>query len=478
MDDLTLSTAPSISIPVSKPTNPSLFHKWRNYMEGVPSPDSYINFGFYYLIGCALQRRVWTGAFHEPIFGNQFVIFVGKPGLGKGRVTDPINEILRYHKFKPKLPTAINEEEFEKQHAAKVANGAEIFNKAMAAQGRPDLMTDNTRKSGDRELPLLLPMAADATTYEALVKAISKSLRRKDVPKSEMVPSGIYTHSSICFCLDELSSIFRKHTEDTVNFLLQAYNCKDYEYDTKTQGRDNIKKCCVSILAGTQPDFIANAFKSNMIGTGLLSRFWFIYESSPRANKLLYSPPLTEQQKLDYIAILAWVKQLADIYGYAPLTDEARVYLEEKYLEVNSGKRISPNAKLDEYYARINLHWLKLAMAVHFSYSLDMEINLYDCQTAVAMLEGAEKKMHYALTFDKANPLAKVSGKVLAMLERKGPMTFLEIHFEFWDDCKEMELKEILSALLSFGNIAMKTDSKKETEYVFIAKEKKEEPKD
>lgn len=434
--------------------------KWRNYTRDLPSPDSFIDFGFYYLIGCCLQRRVWTGASHEPIFPNQMQMLVADPGIGKGRVTDVISDVLHYHYLPLRNTHAVEREELDKKGELKdrqMAEGTELYNKQVIAEGRPDMVimsedNANKKESPTIDRPLLFPIAADATSYQALIKAIAKAKRRKDVAISPLCKNGIYTHSSICFILDELSSLLRKQTEDTVNFLVQAYGCKDYKYETIGRGIDIIQKCCVSLIAGTTPDFVNRVFKADLVGQGWASRSWFIFEFKNRFVRPIPSE-LDEEQKTDYTNILARAKELSTLYGYCKLSPEAEKFYKDYITDFTLNPRSNYNHKLKDYYARLGLHILKLAMAIHFADSNEMELPKGAIIKAIDMLDSVHDRMHFALSADKGNPLAKVSDEVLKHLRKSGSQTFTELHFAFWDDLKESELRELLNAQVSFGNI-------------------------
>src|SRR5437667_9649237 len=113
------------------------YERWKSYMSGFSSPDNYIDWGWYYLIAASLQRRVWCGPLHSPLYSNNYTILVGEPGIGKGLVIKQVSEFLRFHKIenpkingtnqgKPeeKAKEILEQEEFkrvEKQHESDIA---------------------------------------------------------------------------------------------------------------------------------------------------------------------------------------------------------------------------------------------------------------------------------------------------------------------------------------------------------------------
>src|ERR1051326_3502523 len=328
---------------------------WKEFMKDISSPDSFIEFGFYYLILASLQRRVWCGPKEFPIFPNDYIIFVGDSGVGKGLVVKHVANILKHHKLKRQ-----NREPEKEDAPAPVTD--EDINLIQSMQNEAQEILNNTKSPLQQksifEAPLLFPVAADAITYEQLVHRMSKSTRgitykvfdstlQKDVQK-------IYTHCSMCFCLEEASSLFRKKSDDTVNFLLNAWDSGDYVYETKTQGIDRIKKCCLSLLAGTTPTFMKRVFNDELLAEGISSRTIFIYEYANRFNRLRL-PEYSIDQLNGYKVILAHIKKLSELYGQVKFSKEADELM-DKYLYEDITRRVNHNLKLLPYYAKKNMH--------------------------------------------------------------------------------------------------------------------------
>lgn len=424
------------------------FERWKAYMSWCISPESYIDWGYYYLISAALQRRVWFGASHRPVYPNIYVFLVGEAGLGKGLVLNPVGEILRHHKLPDPSSAAKQMEqhattEAEKQTVAFIAD-----NDYKEAQARHDEFDGSSSKK-TYEKPLLIPVAPDTTTYEALVTAMAKSLRRINYKEYNDALGkhvmGIYVHSSMCFCLEEISSLFRKHTEDVVNFLVKVYDCNDYEKDTKTSGKDRIRRPCLNFLGGTTPDFMQEIFSDELFNQGLSSRSFFVFESKNRKTAFRI-PELTEEQRKHREGIIKHVELLTRLYGQVTATDETWEFLEEWWRKEQT-ERSNKSLRLNAYYARKNIHLPKIAMAMHFSESTEMEIPLSTFQKAIDFLAAEEKKMHLALGLDQSNPLAGLSRKVEKYLATFGRKTQKELMAEFWENLPSPQ-KESMETVL------------------------------
>jgi hypothetical protein len=424
----------------------SNFEKWQTYMSWCVSPDNYIDFGFYNLITSALQRRVYGGPKHSPLYPNTYSILVGEPGVGKGLVIREVTKIIKHHKLKDPREKKKNIEE-PISESDKLAS--EILQKEefKDAQEKEDIFA---KKHKWYEKPLLIPVAADATTYEALVLEMARSKRLLNYPDvdAEGKPKlGIYTHSSLSFCLEEMSSLFRKRMEDLIHFLIQAYDCGDYNYETIKRGKDRVRNCCLNILGGTTPGFMQNMFNDAIISEGFASRTFFIFATKNRKT-CLRIPDLTAEQISYREDIIKHVEKLTTLYGNVQYTDEAWTFLEDWW---NKSQHERPNisARLNPYYARKNIHVQKIAMALHFSEHTSMEIGVDTFQKALEILGCEEKKMHYCLGLDNTNPLAHCSRKIDSFVSRNGSaFSFQDLLAEFWSSLPSKEPKEDLNTIM------------------------------
>lgn len=384
------------------------YEKWRFYTQNFTSPDSWIDFGWYFLIGACLQRRVWLYDAEMPLYPNQYMCMVGPPGLGKGLVLGPIATILRHHKY-------------EKGQLIKTSIG--------------------------QEYPPLYAMGADSITFEELMANVGDSARRIPTPENL-----VYMHCSYTFVLEELSSLFKHKTSDVIKFLQNAYDCKDYEYRTKTSGRDILRRLCFSFLAGTQIDFLKEAGESKLFGQGFASRTLFLFETEERFSRFHISE-FTDEQKQAYVDILAWVKQLSTIYGPITYSKDTYKFLETWYEDefVPARKRASP--RMLDYMARKKVIMLKLATAIHFSENLTREIPCEAMVRAIKMLDQQEPKMAAGLNMSGRNELHLHSRKILNFVRSRGTVFEREIICEFMADLTVDEIGMCLKELEVVGNV-------------------------
>jgi hypothetical protein len=438
------------------------FERWRHYMEWCNSPDNFIDFGFYYMVTAALQRRVFCGPAHRPLFPNIYGILTAEPGVGKGDVIKQVAIYLKHHVMTDPRQKPVVEKPPANSEDAVAQVAAEII--AKGEYDRHAAQEEKLNEGKDVKLlekPLAIPVASDAVTYEALITAMARSLRKIDYVKLDETTGKkkveFVTHSSLCFCLEEISSLFRKKTDDVVHFLLQAYDCGDYNYETIRRGKDRIRNCCLNFFGGTTPGFMQTVFNDQLLTEGFASRTFFIFASQNRKSSL-YVPELSASQQVAKQSLLDHLGKLIKLYGHVQFSPESWEFLENWWQKAQQ-ERPNTNIKLNPYYARKNMHVQKIAMAMHFGESTDMMIELPVFERALKFLADEERKMHYCLGLDSANPLAKLKEKIQSFIKRGGEHTYKALLAEFWTACPrkpDEDIKEVLEHLLITGKISQK----------------------
>jgi len=415
------------------------------------------------MISAALRRCVWCGPSHSPLYPNLYIILTGEPAMGKGLVIKEVAKILRHHKMpdprektnQKQLSNGVAVESMsdeQRQLIRTVQDSNETLQKQdfEAANKEEEDYEKKTKDSRFFEKPLLLPVAADATTYEALVKSMARSYRRRmitryDEKTQKDVPDS-YGHSSLCFCLEEISSLFRKRTEDLVHFLIQAYDCGDYTYDTKTQGKDRVRKCCLNFFGGTTPGFMQSCFNDQLISEGFSSRTHFIFASQNR-DRPFWIPALTKEQEQYWLELVQHVLKLSNLYGAVSFSKDANDLLED-WWKSNKEGRPNTSIKLNPYYGRKKVHVLKMAMGIHFGESYDMTIQKVSVERALNVLAEEEKKMHLCLGFDSGNLLTKPADIICKSIHQNGErFTFRDILAEHWNILPGKNKDEIQTSL-------------------------------
>lgn len=391
------------------------FDRWCSFTRDIESPDTFIRWGFIHLVGAALQRRVWyypdedtmlPGSFS--LFTNMFTALVGPPSTGKGRVIKQC--------------------------------GAAIKSPLMMRQGEQG------------KLRPLINSSPDKITCERLIESIAEGgtdfieyFIEKD-GKKEKRTAG---QSSCDFLIEELEVLFSKNASDMVNVLNQCYDAGDLNYETRHQGKMHVKNVCVNMLCGTTPEAIRSLLTEKVIKTGFTSRVIAVYAPGPRFYKVF--PGITEAQRKDFIELVLHLKHLATkVAGEIKLSPEADAYHKEIY---ESGRMMKerPNTdpKLDYYYGRKRVHWLKLAAILHFSERYDTNlISLASMQEAYQTLNATEVNMHEAFRSSGRNELHEVGQAIIRFIREKGEVRYKALWFKFSNEVTKEELDNTLGMLI------------------------------
>ena len=440
-------------------SNTTNLQRWNFYLSDFCSPQKFIDWGFLSLITIALQRRVFLGSERKHLASNMYNILCGPPGVGKGMVLGEVASVLNH----PKL----------QKSAAATQQKQEVIDSL-----DPSDANKLSKKISESAMNNMhIPVAANATTFEALARAFGKSTRMYRVTDPETKIVRPVQHSSICFLLEELGSLFRKHTDDIHTLLCETYDCKErYVYDTKHQGMDDIRRPCSNILAGTTPDFLKRVFASSILTEGFASRAVFVVAMANRFRR--YETPIfTKEQIEEHELIVDHVKKLTQINGLCQFTPDALAFNKHWFEKEYATKLPNAHPKLQPYYARINITHAKVAMAIHFSDSTDMEIGIDDCEKALKFLQDTEVSMHLALNIENKNPLSEVTDGIYKYICGHGTTTEKQLRTIFYDACPNPseDVPKILNYLMETDRIAK--DPIKPNHYIAIYVETKEKEK-
>jgi len=429
----------------------------------------FIDMAFYSMIAAALQRKVWMQNTEFPLFCNMYIFLVGPAGTGKGLTLKPVTDIIKFHKLFDKKSREI-QSEIDKLGTVTKENEKRLM---ILKQYQDDLEKEKNKKGEKYGEPLLIPITADATTYEKLTYNHSRAVSMIKTPEPcAFAPNTVYIHSSLTAILPEISSLFQKNSEKIVEYLLAAFDCaEDYTYETIKRGTDRIRRGYLNILGGTTVSFLQESFREKLLRDGFSSRSIFVYEAKSRFEKWEIDP-YTEEQLQAKQRVIDHIYILAGLFGQIEFEPNAALYLKNQIEIIWQKERLNPSPILDDYYARKDIHVKKLAAAIHFSKTpVDMYITEQDAREAVALLEKLEINMDKALSFEGKNTLSSVQKNIVKYLFKVREARLGEIWVSFEKDVTLEQLKTMLSELEEMRIIASFT---REGETITIYKSIKE----
>ena len=404
----------------------SLYEDWCLYTKDVQSPQPFVDAAFYFMIGAALQRRVWFGDldFHA-VFPNQYIAFIGPASAGKSLITSPMKELLE-------LPADVKSPEDDL--------AAELLGEEA-----------ETNRKGARQ-PLIY-IAPNSTTFEQFTQETSRVAylhRYLDAQGRRKA----YHHSSLVFILDELTSIFKKNAEQLSDFLLEAYNGgRKYVRKLKHSDTDFCTNMCISLLGNTTLGKFQSLQNQDILSDGFMARTIIVYGVEKRFH--LYSiPPLSEEQKAAKARLQSYIRQLTSLYGPVVLNDEAREYITYHFEQNPRLIQTNKHPMLDEYYGRKNLHHQKILFAVHFARTMDMIITREDAEAATAHLARLEKDMHIPFVGMGRNESAKLTEDISRFIKTSVKTTKKSLFVRFYQSLKTPdELNRVLDDLITMDRV-------------------------
>lgn len=380
--------------------------KWLLRVKWLPSPAIIKEWFWYFTCGAALERRVWSTMNIKQLFPNLFLFIVCPPGVGKTVIGVEALKLLK------SLTVIDNSKEkfgFEPKKTCRYA------------------------------------VCPDASTFEAMLIWLEKNAKKKFVLPTKGVT---YKHTSAAILLpNELGSMLKDGADDIATFLLQAYDCGDYDRITKHQGDDILRDLCISICGSCQPNWIKDMMNKGLLGKGFFSRTLMLY--SNETSKKYADPIIEPEQENAERELRAFIVKLSNLYGKVDFTPDAWEayndwFNKEKYLI-----RTNHSAVLDEYYNRKDMHFRKLVLVKHFSESASMTITLDPVIQAERLLNELETQMHRVLNVNVLNPEAILADELKDFVRTLKRATLKDILARFHSQHTLMSIKSSLDFLVS-----------------------------
>ena len=357
---------------------------FENYMENSETPNLFKTWTAISVICSCLGRKCWH-TWDMKIYPNMYIVLVAPSGVRKGTVMYPARTIVDY--------------------------------------------------SG-------VPIAADATTREALIRALNKS-------GTEIILEGgtkAYKHSSLTIFSSELTVFLGQNNWLLISDLNDWYDCKDdWIYDTKNSGTDNITGVWVNLLGATTPEFLNTALPNDAIGGGLTARIIFVF--ADKKSKIVPAPFITPKMIEIMKKLIHDIDVIKDLQGKFTISSQFFELHTAWYLNGEANPPFTDNT-LEKYCQRRSLHVRKIAMAHSIARSNEMILRAEDFKYAENLLLTTEKYMPFAFSGRGRHPGAWVIDQIQRMMDAKGAITFNALVEAFLMDATVDELKDYVKKLV------------------------------
>lgn len=356
--------------------------------EATESPTVYHFWSACAIIGASLKRNVWLPRGTWKIYPNLYVVLVGRPGIGKGAALNPAISIMK---------------------EAKTAN-----------------------------------IMSDRITIEYVLETMSKGWAHLAVQNGVVVAGT----ESPCIIFSPEFSVFVSASEATLPILTDLWDSReeDFDYGTRHKGSWTIKKPCLSMIAGSSPEWLVQAMPPGAVGGGFTRRVNFVY--AKENNSRIPWPEIRAPFRQELVRDLQRISRLR---GEFKFTSGARPLFEKYY------STCQPTEFEDEataaYVTTKWVHALKLSMCLSASEGDSMLIEARHFQEACAHTEQCAGDMKFVFRAVGDSDMAVVSDKVLRFIEIRGFSTKKEILSKNWRHVSTQDLDVILATLTAAGEI-------------------------
>lgn len=290
-----------------------------------------------------------------------------------------------------------------------------------------------------------LRMAAEATTREALIKAL------KDCNDNTVIKDVVHIHSSLTIFSQELTVFLGYNNQQLMADLCDWFDCRDlWVYRTKNMGTDEIHGVWVNLIGATTPDLLASTLPQDAIGGGLTARMIMIYET--QKGKIVPLPRVTEEE-LTLAELLQSDLEKINLMGgeFQPTEDFINYWVEWYVYQSHNPPFDHP--KFGGYLERRGMHVLKLSMICSASESNDMLITEKHLKRAIGLLELVENKMIRVFDGVGASPVSAILTSVLHYIATVKVCKLTDLMSRFYQDVDKRGMIAMLDTLATAGSI-------------------------
>lgn len=291
-----------------------------------------------------------------------------------------------------------------------------------------------------------LPLAAEATTREALIRSLFNSQATVVEPET----GESYTHSSLTIFSGELTVFLGYQNQQLMSDLSDWFDCrKKWTYNTKTQGSDDVRGVWVNMLGATTPELIRSTLPMDAIGGGLTSRIIFVNED--QKGRIEPAPFLSKEQLDIRRKLLYDLEQIHLLKGSFKVDNEFLERWCEWYKDQDENPPFSDKF-FDGYLSRRANHVMKLSMVISAARRNSMEIYLQDFEDALTTLQQTEVKMTQTFQGVGKSPASDLLSSIMVTIGNEGKISRAELLRQHYRDVgSDVNLDQIIQTLESLG---------------------------
>jgi Protein of unknown function (DUF3987) len=317
-------------VPLTSSASYDWIEDFLDYTAAIPSPRIFRLWSAIAAIGGALERRVWVVSAGQPTYPNLYVLLVGHPGSGKTQAIKHTNNLWY----------------------------------------------------SCRNLHIAPHDITKARLIDRLAKASRKMLLKGGT---------LYEYNCLLIAADEFGVLLPSHDTEFLSTLNRIFdNPSQHGHERRMLGDKQIDiiNPQITILAGTQPSYLANLLPEEAWGQGFMSRVFMVYSNEKRRKIDIFDTRELSTAKFKTLSerLLAITKLYGPLSWSFPAAQAAQKW-------IASGMQPEPeHSKLEHYNSRRTLNFLKLLIISTIS-SAHKEIELSDYTRAQDWMLQAELAM-------------------------------------------------------------------------------------
>jgi len=297
-----------------------------------------------------------------------------------------------------------------------------------------------------------IPLAADSTTREALIRRLKQS--RND-PVVDTDTGKVEAHSSMTIFSEEFTVFLGYHNNEMMSALCNWYDCKKvWRYETISRDVEKIHGVWVNLMGATTPELIKSSMPLDAIGGGLTTRIIGVFESEKGKDVII---PFQTPEEIELYQYLLWdLEKISLFKGEYHYTEGFIDRWTEWYTNASGSDPIFSDPRFAGYIGRRPSHILKLSMVMSASRRPEKEnliITKEDIDRAIMILEKTELKMPRIFSGVGKSDISGLIPEVMAYLSVHKKASKAQILRAFISDADDFVIDRVIRTLESMDYI-------------------------
>jgi len=384
------------------------------------------------VVSAVLKNHVRMARGPYVVNPNQYIILVGPPGVGKGTAIHPAFDIPK----KLGLINTISDRVTAQKIVERLSNGFDA---------PPKILYPTSNGYGTTS-----PSTANSSVH-AGVPTVGGHLFN-----TSSAPVIVATKESAATIMSSELQTLLGSSEWMTQFLCDAWDRKDFEYDTKNKGTHIVKDMCVSMIGACVPAYIQSINKSTeaAVNGGFTARAVFVY-ADKKAQDIVWPRNLEQTMGAEFIKKLEEdLVTISNLEGEFSFNDEAKALFENFYKTSPIVRQHEADSEVMLYFkSRVHVHFFKVAMAFSAARDDSRIIDRIDTLVSIDLLKQIQANLDRAFRGVGNSPLAEATQKVLSYLERMGAASRKQILKHNYTHVTNEDLSRVLYTLLEMGSI-------------------------